>query len=221
MPARLTADECLARLRAAAVPGGVEGMARFGIRPAKPLGVRMPVIRALAREAGRDHALAAALWRSGVHEARILASLVEEPARVTPAQMDRWARAFDAWDVCDQCGMNLFDRTEHAWSKAVEWSLDEREFVKRAGLALMASLAAHRKKAPDAAFAPFFPAVERAAGDERVYVKKAASWALRQMGKRSAGLRRRAVASARRLAASPSSGARWVGKDALRELTRE
>lgn len=220
MTARLTADACLARLRAAAEPGGKEGMARFGIRPAKALGVRVPRIRALAREAGRDHALAANLWRSGVHEARILASMVDEPDRVTPAQMDRWARAFDAWDVCDQCCMNLFCRTPHAWGKALAWSAREEAFVKRAGLALMATLAVHAKGAAVADFAPFFPAAERAADDPRAYVQKGASWALRQMGKRSAGLRRRAVASARRLAASSSPHARWVGRDALRELTR-
>ena len=216
--AKLTAEECIARLRASAAPGGKKGMARFGIRPEKALGVRIPVLRALAKEAGRDHALARDLWRSGIHEARILASMVDEPERVTPAQMDRWAREFDSWDVCDQCCMNLFDRTPHAWGKAVEWTGREEEFVKRAGLALMASLAWHRKDAPDADFAPFLAAAERAADDPRAYVKKGASWALRQMGKRSPALRGKAVASARRLASSGSPAARWVGRDVLREL---
>ena len=217
----LSAEECLRRLRAAAEPGGKEGMARFGIDPARALGVRVPHIRRIAKEAGRDHKLAAALWKSGIHEARILASMVDEPDKVTPAQMDRWAKAFDSWDVCDQCCMNLFDRTPHAWAKALEWSRREEEFVKRAGLALMACLAWHDKAAPDKAFAPFFPAIERAAEDPRNFVKKAASWALRQTGKRSPGLHRQAMKSARGLSKAGAPAARWVGKDALRELERK
>lgn len=218
MPASFAVDECVARLRAAAQPGDKGGMARFGIRPAKALGVRMPIIRRIAKEAGRDHALAAGLWRTGIHEARILASLVDEPERVTPAQMDRWVRQFEAWDVCDQCCMNLFDRTPHAWAKAVEWMSREREFEKRAGFALVACLAWHDKDAQDARFVPLLDAVVAHADDGRNFVKKAASWALRQTGKRSPPLRRAAVSRASALAASEGGGARWVGRYALRGL---
>lgn len=214
----LTVDGCVTRLRAAAEPGARASMARYGIASDRALGVRVPRIRALAKEAGRDHALALALWRTGIHEARILASMVDEPARVTRAQMDRWARQFDSWDVCDQCCMNLFDRTPHARAMAVEWMTREREFEKRAGFALVASLASHDKDAPDGDFLKLLDAVARHADDPRNFVKKAASWAMRSVGKRNAALRKAALAHAKRLAASPGAGARWVGKDAIREL---
>lgn len=197
----------------------VDGMARFGIRSPKVFGVSMATMRPLIKKLGRDHALAQALWATGWHEARILASFVDEPARVTPAQMDRWTRAFDNWAVCDSVCLHLFVRVPGAWTKAREWSRRDEEFVKRAGFALMASLAVHDKAAADAAFVRLLPVIERAAGDERNFVKKAVNWALRQIGKRNIALNRAAVAVATRLIKRKERSARWVGTDALRELT--
>lgn len=193
-------------------------MARFGINPDRALGVRIPDLRTLAREIGTDHSLALRLWRTGVHEARILAGMIDDPARVTERQMESWARSFDSWDICDQVCMNLFDKTPLAWSKAAEWAGRDEEFVKRAGFALMACLAVHDKGAGDGAFRRFLPSIEREAGDDRNFVKKAVNWALRQIGKRNGRLRRDALRAARRLAENESRAARWVGRDALREL---
>lgn len=216
----MTAPELLAELRRHANPANVAGMARFGINPKKTLGVGIPFVRALGKRAGKSHVLAAELWASGIHEARILASLVEEPAMVTERQMDAWARDFDSWDVCDQVCMNLFDKTPFAYGKAVRWAGEREAFVKRAGFALMAALTSHDKQAPDGAFYPFFPCIRDAAGDDRNFVKKAVNWALRQLGKRRGRkeLARRARALAAEFAVSPSPSARWIGRDALREF---
>lgn len=220
MPRRTawTVPDVLTRLAALAAPGGRAGMARFGINPDRALGVRIPDLRRLAREIGRDHSLALRLWRTGVHEARILASMVDEPERVTERQMETWARSFDSWDVCDQVCGNLFDRTPFSYEAAARWAGRKEEFVKRAGFALMAWLAVHDKEAGDRAFDGFLPLIEREADDARNLVKKAVNWALRQIGKRNARLRRDAVRVARRLASRDTSAARWVGRDALREL---
>ncbi len=212
-------EDVIAWLMRHGTPRNVEGMARYGIRSAKVLGVSMTTMRPLVRQLGRDHAFAQRLWATGWLEARILASFVDEPSRVTAAQMDRWARAFDNWAVCDSVCLHLFTRAPGAWSKAREWSRHDEEFVKRAGFALMAGLAVHDKASPDAAFARLLPVIERAAHDDRNFVKKAVNWALRQIGKRNAALNRAAVAVARRLAAREERSARWIGKDALRELT--
>jgi 3-methyladenine DNA glycosylase AlkD len=214
-----TAEDVLDRLRKLASPGGREGMARFGINPESALGVRIPDLRRLAKELGRDHSLALALWKTGVHEARILASMVDEPERVTERQMESWVRAFDSWDLCDQVCGNLFDRTSLARPKTEEWMRRNEEFVKRAGFALAAWRAVHAREAPDSDFERLLPLIEREADDQRNFVKKAASWALRQIGKRNRSLNRKAIPVARRLAGSGSAPARWVGKDALRELT--
>jgi len=208
----------LARLRAMGNPDRVAGMARFGVDIRSALGISIPALRALARETGRDHALALELWASGLHEARILASFVAEPAKVTPALMDRWAADFSSWDLCDQCCLSLFDKTPHAWKKAVAWSRHKKEFVRRAGFSMMACLAVHDKAAPDAAFRSLFREIERASDDERIYVRKAVNWALRQIGKRNARLRRDAVSVAKRIAKRPSRAAKWIAADALREL---
>jgi 3-methyladenine DNA glycosylase AlkD len=198
-----------------------EGMARFGIETSKALGVPVKDIRAVAKGLKKDHALAADLWATGIHEARILATIVDEPPKVTAAQMDAWAGAIDSWDLCDQACGNLFDRTPHAWTKAVEWSRRQEEFVKRAGFALMACLAWHRKEAEDSSFSGFFMEIERASHDPRNFVKKAVNWALRQIGKERPGLRDRAISCARRLSMSEDRTARWIGSDALRELLRK
>jgi 3-methyladenine DNA glycosylase AlkD len=196
----------------------LEGMARFGIDTTRAVGVTVTELRRFARDLGHDHELAAALWASGVHEARLLASLVDEPAMVSEAQMEAWVADLDSWDVCDGVCGNLFDRTPFALDKAVEWSGREPEFEKRAAFALMASAAVHRKDLPDAAFASLLPVIRAQAIDERNYVKKAVSWALRQIGKRSSGLNSRAVRTAEQIERSDSLAARWVARDAQREL---
>lgn len=209
----------LAELRRRATPSNLPGMARFGIDTSSALGVSIPALRRLARAHRRDHALALALWKTGVHEARILASLVDDPRQVTAAQMDVWARDVRSWDLCDQVCNNLFNRTPHAWRKAMQWSWRRPEFVRRAGYVLMATLAVHDKNASDADFEPCFDAIRRGATDERKFVKKAVNWALRQIGKRNATLRARAIAVARELEALNTPAARWIARDALRELT--
>ena len=202
-------------------------MARYGISVAAAYGgTSLPELRALAkdivRELGADparrHEFAAGLWATGVHEARLLAGLVDVPALVTAAQMDEWVAELDSWDVCDQLCLNLFGGSPLAWGKALAWTGDEREFVKRAGFALAAVLAVHDKKAADQAFLPFLAAIERQAGDDRNYVKKAVNWALRQIGKRNVRLNEQAVAAARRIAAAGTRSGRWIATDALREL---
>ena len=214
---RLT--EILAELKLHGSREAVRGMARFGVGGKHVLGVSMPVIRSIGKKVGRDHGLALKLWNSGIHEARILASLVDEPDRVAPSQMDRWARDFDSWDVCDQVCMNLFSATPSAHRKAVQWTRDEREFVKRAGYALMACLAVHDKGAGTNQFEKFLPAIRRGAIDERNFVKKSVNWALRQIGKREMRLNRKAIRLAQEIRKLDSRSARWIASDALRELT--
>jgi 3-methyladenine DNA glycosylase AlkD len=195
-----------------------EGMARYGIRTQRALGVSMPALRGIAKEIGKDHPLAGNLWKSGVHEARILACLIDDPDYVSGEQMEAWVQDFDSWDLCDQCCSNLFDRTSHAREKAVEWSGRPEEFVKRAGFVIIAALAVHDKKAEDAVFFAFLPLIRRESTDERNFVKKAVNWALRQIGKRNLRLNQAAVDLAEELAAADSGSARWIGRDALREL---
>ena len=202
-------------------PRNVEGMARFGIKPAVVLGVPKPALRRLAKDLGQDHDLTQQLWASGVHEARILASMIDDPTEVTEVQMQSWANDLDNWDICDQCCMNLFWRTPLGYRKAEEWSSADREFVKRAGFVLMASLAIHDKKARDRKFEEFFPVIRREAVDNRNFVRKAVNWALRQIGKRNAGLRQKAIQVALELQQAESKSARWIGSDALRELSSE
>ncbi len=196
-----------------------DNLARFGITASKAFGVSMANIQVVAKRLGRSHELAAALWDTGWYEARMLTSFVDEPARVTPAQMDRWCRDFDNWGICDTLCFNLFDRTPHAWAKVTQWSGKRDEFVKRAAFALLWGLTVHDKAAGDGPFVEGLVLIERAATDERNFVKKAVNMALRAVGKRNAALNAAAVETARRLAASPDATARWVGKDALRELT--
>jgi 3-methyladenine DNA glycosylase AlkD len=194
-------------------------MARFAISTDRALGISVPDLRGVAKQIGRDHELALQLWSSGIHEARILASMVDDPKLVTGDQMDVWVRDFDSWDVCDQCCSNLFDKTTAAYEKVVLWSSMKEEFVKRAGFAMMAALAAHDKKASDVKFLGFLPIIERESVDERNFVKKAVNWALRGIGKRNPRLNKAAVQTARRMAKVDSRASRWVASDALRELT--
>jgi len=196
-------------------------MARFGIRVDHALGIPMPVLRSYAKAYRKQHTLALALWQTGVHEARILATLIDDPAEVTEAQMEGWVQQFDSWDVCDQCCGNLFDKTPFAFDKALEWSAREEIYVKRAGFVLIATLAVHHKGAGDEQFTPFFPAIEREAWDARNFVKKAVNWALRQIGKRNCTLHAEATALARRIGQQNHPSARWIAAAALREFAQE
>ena len=195
-----------------------EGMARYGLYSKNTLGVSVANIRVLAKRLGRDHDLALALWETGIYEARMLTTFVDEPDRVTPAQMDRWCRDFDSWGICDALCFHLFDKTPHAWKKIAKWSDARAEFVKRASFALLASVALHDKTAPDKPFLDSLSLIEGAATDDRNFVKKAVSWALRAIGKRNPALHAAAVKLADRLAKSENPAARWTGKDTLRDL---
>ncbi|MFA4873554.1 MAG: DNA alkylation repair protein [Patescibacteria group bacterium] len=214
----MNALHILKKLKSYANPENVAGMARFGISTKNTLGISIPILRRMGKEIGKNHTLALELWRSGVHEARILAGLIAEPRKMTPRQMDAWAVDFDSWDVCDQVCMNLFDKTEFAWQKAKIWTSRKEEFIRRAGFALMASLAWHDKGAEDNKFISFFPLIKKAAFDERNYVKKAVNWALRQIGKRNPALRKEAIKAAREIQKLDSRAARWIAADAIREL---
>ncbi len=213
-----TAKEILTHLKSLADPHNADGMVRFGINPKNTLGVSIPTLRGIAKSHRRDHALALELWDSGIHEARILAAFVDDPKLVTEAQMESWADVFDSWDVCDQVCSNLFDKTKFANQKVDEWSACSEEFVKRAGFVLMASLAVHDKTSGDERFEKWLPLIVREANDERNFVRKAVNWALRQIGKRNSRLCTKAIKVARELSKSESKSARWIGKDALREL---
>jgi len=216
---RLQLDAILGRLKSLGDPKAVEGMARFGVRVAKALGVSAPNLRRLAKEIGKDHDLAGKLWKTGIHDARILAALIDDPAQVTVPQMERWARDFDSWAVCDAACSCLFDKTPYAWDQAAKWTARQQEYVKRAGFTLMASLAVHDKKAPDGRFEKFLPLIARHATDERNFVKKAVNWALRQIGKRNMRLNALAIRTVEDIRRIDSKAARWIAADALRELT--
>lgn len=218
---KIQPEQILDRLKELSDPEAVEGMARFGINPENTFGVSIPNLRKLAKKIGRNHELAQQLWSSGFHEARILASMIDDPEEVTEEQMESWVKEFDSWDVCDQCCMNLFDETQFAYQKAFEWSGRKEEFVKRAGFVLMACLAVGDKKAEDSQFEQFFPVIQREAGDGRNFVKKAVNWALRQIGKRNVALNRKAIAAAEEIQKLDSRIARWVASNAIKELTSE
>ena len=193
-------------------------MARFGIQSSNSFGVSVPKLRTLAREVGRDHPLALKLWETGLHDARLLATMIDDPRQVTVDQMDKWVRDFDSWDVVDgSCG-NLFDKTSFAMAKVKEWCKREEEFVKRAGFVLMAELAVHDKEAKDKVFLDFLPLIIGGASDKRNFVKKAVNWSLRQIGKRNLKLNEAAVSTALKIQKIESGAAKWVASDALREL---
>lgn len=206
-------------------PVNIAGMARFGITAKKAFGVSAPVLKNLAKDIKKQtenrHKLALELWETGIHEARIIAYLIDDPRQVTGAQMERWANDFDNWAICDGACGHLFCRTEFAYQKAFEWAESDAEFVKRAGLVLPAWLAVHDKKADDARIAQFLPLLEKYAGDERNFIKKAVNWSLRQIGKRNLNLNKLAVEAAERIKAQDTKSARWIAADALRELRNE
>jgi 3-methyladenine DNA glycosylase AlkD len=235
---RRTTDErvtgILGELRSLGSEKDRAGMARYGINVANAFGVSVYELRKVAKRLGTDHELALALWATGNHEARLLACFVDDPAMVSAKQTEEWVRDFDSWDVCDQATTSLFDQTKHAWPKASEWASHDEEWVRRAGFALMAGLAVHDKSAADRAFTKLLPLIERGAFDGRNFVKKAANWALRNIGKRNRALNKAAMACAERIRAAANEraggerggdsgvrSARWVATDALRELASD
>ena len=201
----------------------VEEMAtRYGIhtRPGMAFGVGMSAMQKLAKSIGRNHQLALALWKTGYYDARCVAAFVDDPALVTATQMDQWVKDFDNWGICDTVCFKLFDQTKPAFEKASKWAASPREFIKRAGFVMMACLAAHDKKAPDARFFAFLPLIEQGAADDRNFVKKGVSWGLRMIGRRSAELHKGALDVAERLSISEIASCRWVGRDAIRDLAK-
>ena len=216
----MTIDEVIDILKQKSNEKHLAGMAHFGISGVKALGVNMPDLRKLAKKIKKDHQLALGLWDTGIHEARILASMIDDPKQVTTQQMDQWTADFNSWDVCDQVCGNLFDRTEFAIEKAIEYSASEAEYVKRCGFVLMAEFAVHNKKAEDKEFLKFFPIIEREAWDERNFVKKAVNWALRQIGKRNSNLQSIAIETAKRIKQQDTRAAKWIASNALSELEK-
>jgi len=196
-------------------------MARYGINPAAAYGVSIPELRKIAGTAKRNHPLAEMLWSSGIHEARILAAMIDDPKEVADDQMEQWAQDFNSWDLCDQCCNNLFRKVSHAHEKALEWSSRQEEFVKRAGFVLMACLAVHDKKADNEAFLRLLPVIKRESSDPRNFVKKAVNWALRQIGKRNKSLNQAALGTAHQIKQLNSADARWIASDAIQELAGE
>ena len=216
--ARWTRAAVLRELKSLADPKVRAKMAYFGVNVPKAHGVSAPVLHALAKRIGKDHRLARQLWMTGIHEARILATLIGESEKVTAAEMDRWARDFDSWDVVDAACRYLYAQAKRAWSKAAAWSRRREEFVKRASFSLIAYLSYKDKATPDARFARFLRVIEREAYDERNFVRKAINWALRNIGKRNKRLNREAIRAAERIRRQGSRAARWIAADALREL---
>ncbi len=213
-------DEVVARLKAEANPANVAGMARFGISSTNTLGISIYTLRKLAKEIKKDHDLALKLWDSGFHEARILASFIDEPDKVTESQLEHWVNDFDSWDVVDQVS-ELISKTPHVVEKIHRWAERDEEFVKRAAFSLIAEIAWYDKEMTDDEFEQFFPVIKKAATDERNFVKKAVNWALRNIGKRNLALNRRAIEVAKEIQKMDSSPARWIAAGALRELTGE
>ncbi len=214
-------NDVIQKLKSLSNPEAVKGMARFGINPENTYGVSIPNLRKVAKEVGKDHALAQRLWASGIHEARILASMMDDPKMVAEEQMEAWVRDFDSWDVCDQVCMNLFEKVPLAWQKISDWSEREEEFVKRTAFTLIACLAWHDKKAEDEKFTELLPVIVKGATDGRNFVRKAVNWALRNIGKRNLSLNKAAINTAKEIQRIDSKSARWIASDTLRELTSE
>jgi len=214
-------EEVLKKLESQAMPDKVQGMARYGMTAERRLGVSVPDMRSIAKETGKDHDLALRLWKIGIPEARIVAAMVDRPEELTERQMDEWVAGFNSWDVCDQVCMNLFRKSPLAWKKIIEWSEREEEYVKRAAYALIACLAWYDKEAGDQRFIGLFPVIKRGATDERNYVRKAVSWALRNIGKRNRKLNRAALEVAEDIGQMDTRAARWIASDVKKELSSE
>lgn len=217
----MTIDEVIALLKQKSSPAYLEGMKRFAIENTNALGIPIPELRKLTRVIKKDHALALELWETGLHEARILASMIDDSSLVTRKQINDWVNDFNSWDICDQVCGNLFDRTPFAIEKALAFSSDNQEFIKRAGFVLMAEYAVHNKSADDKIFINFLQIIEREAWDNRNFVKKAINWALRQIGKRNRILKIAAIETAYRILFQESKSAKWIASDALKELTKK
>lgn len=217
----MESSDIIKRLKALSNSKSIAGMARFGITPQKTYGVSIPNLRKLAKQIGINHKLAQKLWLLNIRETRILAGMIDDPQRVTEKQIENWGKEFDYWEICDQCCMNLFEKTGFAYEKCYRWSLSKKEFVKRAGFVLMARLAVSDKQAEDKKFEQFFPIIKRESTDERNMVKKAVNWALRQIGKRNCTLNKKAIIAAEEIKKINSRSSRWIAVDAIRELTGE
>lgn len=217
----VSVKDVLEELRSKARPEQLGGMARYGMAVEKRLGVSVPDMRKMARETGRSHDLALGLWQTGIAEGRILAAMIDEVEKLTEAQMEDWVSGIDSWDVCDQVCMNLFEKNPLAWKKIPDWSKRQEEFVKRAAFALIACLAWHDKKGADERFIKLLPVIISAATDERNFVRKAVSWALRNIGKRNLSLNEAALEAARKIRRLDSKAARWIASDAIKELESE
>jgi len=210
--------DVLDKLESKAQPEQLKGMAKYGMTVERRLGVSVPELRKLAKEIGKNHKLALDLWRTGIAEARILAGMVDDPAELTEEQMEDWVKDIDSWDVCDQVCMNLFEKSQLAWKKIIDWSEREEEFVKRTAFSLIACLAWHDKKASDEKLIESLPVIRRGSTDERNFVKKAVNWALRNIGKRNLRLNQVVINTAKEMQRLDSKAARWIAADAIREL---
>jgi 3-methyladenine DNA glycosylase AlkD len=214
----VSVEEIVKRLEAKSGTEQLEGMARYGINIEHRLGVSVPDLRKMAKVIGKDHRLALGLWKTGIADARILAAMIDDPELLDEKQMEEWVKDVDSWDVGDQVCMNLFEKSLLAWKKVDDWSRREEEFVKRTAFGLLACLAWHDKKAKDDNFIQLFPVFARGAVDERNSIKKAVSWALRNIGKRNLNLNNAALNEATRIRLLDSKSSRWIGSDAIREL---
>ena len=214
-------EDVMQKLRRKAKPDQLQGMAKYGMAIEKRLGLSIPELRKLAKEIGKNHDLALELWKTEIDEARILAAMIDDPLKLTEAQMEDWVKDINSWDVCDQVCMNLFEKSPLAWKKIHDWSNREEEFVKRTAFSLLACLAWHDKKAKDEQFTAFFPLIKQGATDERNFVKKAVNWALRNIGKRNQNLNKAVIDAAREIRQLDSKAARWIATDAIKELESE
>ena len=211
----------LDKLQVKAQPERLTGMAKYGMTVDQRLGVSVPDIRKLAKEIGRDHKLALALWRTGIAEARIMAAMVGDPDKLTEEQMEDWVKSINSWDICDEVCMNLFEKNQLAWKKIADWAEREEEFVKRTAFSLIACLAWHDKKTSDEKFIELLPIIVQGAADDRNFVKKAVNWALRNIGKRNLNLNSAAINAAKEIKRLDSKATRWIASDTLRELESE
>ncbi len=221
MKADLSFDQVMKELKSKAKPNNVEGMSRFGIKGDGRLGLSIPELRKMGKSIGKDHDLALKLWATKIPDAMILAALVDDPANVTEQQADSWVKDICSWDVCDQLCMNLFERIPFAVKKIFEWSKSDEEYVKRVPYAMIACIAWHDKNASDDYLMDFFPVIKSGASDNRNYVKKAVSWALRHIGKRNLNLNKKAIVLAREIKKIDSKAASWIASDVIRELESE
>ena len=214
-------EEIIEKLHSMSNPKNVEGMARYGINPKNNLGINVTTLRNLARKIGKSHNLALKLWESGIQDARMLAAHIDEPDKVTEEQMEKWVLDFDSWNVVDNACGHLFDKTKYSYKKAIEWSRRDKEFVKRAGFAIMAWSAVHDKKSDDKKYEEYLKIIKRESTDERNYVRKAVNWALRNIGKRNLSMNKKAIKTSKEILKIDNKTARWIAKDTIRELTSE